>query len=236
MHVGEAQEIETQVEAVANGLTLVGRDAVPLVDAITSARPCSATRPMQARVLLGDGVVRVEHADHHVGAVDRLQRLDDGELLDRLADPGAAAHAGGVDQHVGLPVALERHFDGVARRAGLVERDQALLAEQAVDQRGFAHVGPSDHRDANGAGRVAEHVGRIERAFEPVERALDQRIETLLVRGRNRDGFTEAEAMELRLRHVVVQALGLVRDDDDGLAAAPQEIGDVQVLRRAAFA
>jgi hypothetical protein len=44
--------------------------------------------------------------------------------------------------------ALERHLDRVARGAGLVERDDPLLADQRVDEGRLADVGPADHGDA----------------------------------------------------------------------------------------
>jgi hypothetical protein len=50
------------------------------------------------------------------------------------------------------------------------------------------------------------------------------------------DGFAEAETVELRGRHVVVEAFRLVGDDQHGPAAAAQELSDMQVLRRAALA
>ena len=58
-------------------------------------------------------------------------------------------HAGGVveAEFAAVPVELDR--DGVARDAGFRAGEQALLAEQAVDQRGLAGVGPADDRDAD---------------------------------------------------------------------------------------
>ncbi len=56
------------------------------------------------------------------------------------------------------------------------------------------------------------------------------------MRGRNGDRLAEAEAMKLGLRHVVVEAFGLVGDDQHRLAAAAQQVSDVQVLRRATLA
>ena len=55
---------------------------------------------------------------------------------------------GGVDQRVAPAAALERHLDRVARGAGLVEGDDALLADQRVDQRRLADVGAADDGDA----------------------------------------------------------------------------------------
>ena len=63
----------------------------------------------------------------------------------------------GVDQHVSCSLAVavavlahERHLDGVAGGAGLVEHHHPLLAEDAVDQGGFAHIGAAQHRHAHG--------------------------------------------------------------------------------------
>ncbi len=87
--------------------------------------------------------------------LDRLQRLDHRELLDRLEHLAAAAQPGGVDQRVGASAALEVEVDRVARRARLVEGDHPLLAEQRVDQRRLADVGPPDDRHLDARGTVA---------------------------------------------------------------------------------
>ena len=118
----------------------------------------------QRGILLGDRVVRIDDADHDVRRVDGLQRLDDAEFLDRFFDARAASHAGGIDERVATAVALERHEHRVARRARLIERDQALLAQQPIDERRLADVRPADHRDANivGTGGIAV-LGRAPR-------------------------------------------------------------------------
>ncbi len=87
------------------------------------------------RILVGHAFGRVEQQQHDMGVLDRLQRLDNRELLDRLEHPALAAQAGGIDQLELLAVALDGHRDRVARRTRHVEGDQALLAEPGVDQR-----------------------------------------------------------------------------------------------------
>ena len=122
-----------------------------LLTAITSARPRSATMPRSVASCSATVLLRVQHANHDVRLIDRLQGLDDAPLLEAVVHACAAAHAGRVDQHVGLAVALEGHVHRVARRARLVERDHALLAEQAVDQRRLADIRPADHADPDRA-------------------------------------------------------------------------------------
>ena len=55
--------------------------------------------------------------------------FDTERMLDLVVDLRAAAHAGGVDQRELAAVALERHEDAVARGAGDLARDQALVAD-----------------------------------------------------------------------------------------------------------
>jgi hypothetical protein len=87
-------------------------------------------------------------------------------------DARAAPDAGRVDQRVALAVALERHHDGVARRAGLIEGDHAILAEQPIDQGALADVGAADHRDLD-----AGHLGPVLRiGNEPASAASSSEI------------------------------------------------------------
>ena len=72
MHRCEAQEIELEVEPVADGVALVGRDAIPLVDRDHERATLFGDESQQARVLVGDGVVGVDHADHDIGSINRL--------------------------------------------------------------------------------------------------------------------------------------------------------------------
>ena len=99
-------------------------------------------------VLLGDAALGVQHEDGDVAAGDGILGAFDAEELDRIVDAPGFAHAGGVDQHIGLPHALgfdlERHVHGVAGRAGNGADDHALGLGERVDDGGFADVGPAD--------------------------------------------------------------------------------------------
>ncbi|HWC46448.1 MAG TPA: ribosome biogenesis GTPase Der, partial [Casimicrobiaceae bacterium] len=131
--------------------TLLRVRGVPLVDADGERAARFEDVTGEVRVLLGDAVDGIEQQDHDVRVLDRLQRLDHRELLDRLAHLAATAHAGGVDQRVAPIAAVEIEADRIARRARLVERDHALLAEQRIDQGRLADVGPPDDGDLDPA-------------------------------------------------------------------------------------
>src|SRR3546814_2568637 len=46
-----------------------------------------------------------------------------------------------IDQRIGNTAALEIDLDGIARSAGHVKGNNAIFAQQGIDQRGLAHVG-----------------------------------------------------------------------------------------------
>jgi hypothetical protein len=129
------EEVEAQVHAVTDRVALRWVDAVPLVDGNDERTALLVDQAEQARVLLRDRVARIDDADHDVRHVDRLQRLDDAPLLEALIDFRPAANACRIDQLVMDAVTLERHMDCVARRARLVECDEAILPHQPIDQR-----------------------------------------------------------------------------------------------------
>ena len=72
---------------------LVGVDRVPLVDRDHDRAAALEDVAGDVRVLVGDALGRVEQQQHDVGIGDRLQRLDDRELLDRLEHLALAAQA-----------------------------------------------------------------------------------------------------------------------------------------------
>ena len=66
---------------------------------------------------------------------------------------GAGAHAGGVDQHVGLAVVQVGDVNGIAGSARHIGDDGAPVPEDGVDQGGFACVGASHYGYLDGKGR-----------------------------------------------------------------------------------
>ena len=97
--------------------------------------------PSKLRVLLAHAFVRVQHEDDDVGALNRVQRFDDGEFFDFVADPRLAPHACGIYQGEAVAVrVLVGNGDGVARRPGDGAGYKAFFANEAVEQGRFARV------------------------------------------------------------------------------------------------
>ena len=65
-----------------------------------------------------------------------------------------ATQAGGVDELVVAVAIAEIDGDRIPRGAGLIEGDEAFLAQQRVDQRGLAAIGTTDHGHADGLALV----------------------------------------------------------------------------------
>ena len=85
------QEAQLAVE-VALGLgPLLGVGRVPLVDGDHDRAAGLENVAGDMRILLGDAVRGIEQQHHDVRVLDRLQRLDDREFLDRLEAPCRAA-------------------------------------------------------------------------------------------------------------------------------------------------
>src|SRR5690606_15858812 len=86
----------------------------------------------------------IHDKDHYVGVLNRLQRLDHGELFDRFEDLAATAYACGVDQRVFFVATFEGNIDTVSGGSSLIINNDPLFPEHAVDQRRFADIGPTD--------------------------------------------------------------------------------------------
>ena len=201
----------------------------------------------QALVLAGDALGGVDHEQGDVGVVDRPQGPHERVVLGRVVDPRAPAHAGGVDEHDRSVLGLDERVDGVAGRAGEVVDDGAVLADEAVEQRRLADVGPPDDGDARRP-RLVRRPRLLEldvgvdrrRRGSPVgagacgREAVDDDVEQVAgapaVQGADRVRLAETEGQELPALVLAAVVVGLVGDDDDVVAAAAQPVGDGLVV------
>ena len=170
---------------------------VPFVDRDDDGAAFLLDQIGDALVLLLEGVLDVEQHDHDLGKAHRVERVGDRKLFQLLVDARAAAKAGGVVDAEFLPAPVEIDRDGVARDAGLRPGEQALLADQPVDQRRLAGVGPADNGDADRMrARTARPPPRCcgRRAFG--QRRAQRVVEigqAFVVLGGNRHRVAEAE-------------------------------------------
>ena len=166
------------------------------------------------------------------------------ELLGRFRNARLAAQTGRIEQ-AHRPVApLEVGGDGIAREPRLRPGDHALLAEQRIDQRRLAGVGPADHGHADRAGLVV----RLDAALLVVAGAIratlgdrlqaergqdgrDQFADTLAMLGRYGDRLAETEPERL-VEPVGARApLALVGNQHDRPARGTHRLGEGRVGR-----
>ena len=117
----------------------------------------------------------------------------------------------------------ERRIYRVPGCAGYVGYDEALLAQQLVDEQRLAHVRPADDGDAK---VVAGHIFLFGRQF--LDELVEEIAGVLSVLRRNGMRIARAELVEL----VEVRALGivdLVGDHEPGLSGLAHELGDARV-------
>ncbi len=74
--------------------------------------------------------VGVDHQDRHLGALDLALGQHHRQLLRRARGLAAPPDAGGVDEQIVLPFALDQGVDRVARRAGNGRDEDPLVARR----------------------------------------------------------------------------------------------------------
>ena len=131
-----------------------------------------------------------------------------------------------------MPVEIDR--DGVARGAGLRRGEQALFADQPVDQGRLAGIRTSDNGDANGM-RLGGCSG-FDLLCGRLRQRRAQRVikigEALIVLGRQRDRLAEAEFVRFKPARFAGGAFHLVGDQHGRLAGLAHDGGEGAVDRR----
>gem|GEM_PF-4239642 len=174
-----------------------------------------------------------------------MARIGHGHALQLLGHIGALAHACGVDQadladflRLGIgPLPIDRN--GVTRNAGFRAGEQAVLAEDAVDESRLARVRTADDRQLE---RPAQQCFLIlffrELRLFGLERfqVRQQRFEQVgnahPVLGGERDRIAEAERIGLQHAAFAGAAFGLVGQHDHRHRRGAQPLADLLVQRR----
>ena len=170
-------------------------------------------------VLLGDALCRVDHDDADVRTLDREQRTHDRELLDLLVHLALFADAGGVDEGKLAVRVVYVSVYAVARRAGNVRDDDALLAQHAVEQAGLADVRLADQSNADTLVVLFLLVCRREMLVSRVE----QLTHAVAVQSGDAERLAQTEIVELiKFRRRIARLVAFVDREHDRLARAQQ--------------
>ena len=227
---------------------LVGGD-VPFVERDDEAPAFAEHQIGDAQVLRFEPQRRVEQQHDDLGEVDRVLGIGDRHFLELVDDPRALAQACGIDQAHGAAFVFPRTRDAVARDARLGADDEAVLPEQAVDQRRLARVGTPDDGELERHGVTPRLLGlgafvglllgqriRCDDRIEDGHQRLVQVGEPLAVLGRDLDRRTEPELVRFGDAALARPPLGLVGDQQHLHVVRPQPLREVPIEWRDAGA
>ena len=196
---------------------------VPLVDDDDDALGGVVDVAGDMRILRGDALHAVDHQHGDIGAIDGAMRAQDAVLLDARPDAPTAANARGVDQDERLALVVDDRINGVARGAGDVADDDALLPDDGVHQRGLTDVGTAHDGEAWRAGQRLVGVLIYRRGQQRGDR-VEQVASSRAGDGGERDRLAQPQRVELDGLLPPRRIVGLVRAEHD--AACPSGAAD----------
>src|SRR5579875_50026 len=130
-------------------------DQVPFVDDDDEGAALLHHEARKPEILAVKRIGAIGDQHHHLREADGSQGFRGRKLLERVRHLGAPAQARGVDK-ANFPIAIPR-LDRyrITRHAGLGPRQQALLPEEAVRERRFPDIRPTENGDVK---RPLSHV------------------------------------------------------------------------------
>ena len=193
---GIAHERHAVGDLLANlGLGVGTLHQVPLVQHDDHGALAVGGEARHALVLVGQADGAVDDQDGHVGTVDGAHGAHEAVVLHVLVDLALLAQAGGVDDGVALTVVLDDGVDGVARGAGDVGHDGAVIRGQTVGQRGLASVGATDDGDVDAAVLLLV-VGGLD-LLQVLHHGVEQVARAVAVQRGDRPRIAQAQLVEL---------------------------------------
>ena len=100
-------------------------------------------------ILLSNAFCSIDHQKNDIASINGAERTNDAVAFDRLFHLTAAAHPCRIDQRILDAVLHKVRINGIARRPRNVADNDALFAENLIDDRAFTDVWSSDDSNAN---------------------------------------------------------------------------------------
>ena len=189
---------------------------------------------------------RIEQQHDDLGEIDGPARIGNRQFLELVDHAGTLAHAGGVDQAdlaglVGLGIEpFPVDGDGIAGDPGLGTGQQAVFAQQLVDQRGLAGIGTPDDRQLERTGQglfivlgleLGSRFGFFGLGADQRPQAAEQVGHAFAVFGRDAERLSQAQRIAFVNAGLCRLAFGLVGDEHDRHFLLAQPAGDFLVQR-----
>lgn len=183
----------------------------------------------------------VKHHDDDLGQAKHAERVGDRELLERCLHARLAPKARRIDQPDRAAAIAPIDRDGIACQPGLRPCHHPLLADELIEQRGLADIGPPDDREAQ---RPLAHgaingvsLGVIRRLGVGMGRYHVIEIdEPFAMSGGDGNGLAETQLKGFETTGFTRTAFAFVGDDVNRLAGAPEVLRERAIIRRNAGA
>ena len=172
-------------------------------------------------VLLRELVHGVDDEDGYVAVVDGPDGADDAVPFQRFVDFALFPHARGVHEDEGLAFVGPYGVHGVPGGTHFVSYQGPFIAQEGIDESGFAYVRPAYDGGADNVFRF--FFLRIRESFG---NAVQKVPEAQAVHGGNADGVAETQGIELVNLHFLVFAVHFIHRHHYGLSGLPEEACD----------
>ena len=234
-HAGPAQKVKFTLEVQIEPLAFIAVEQIPLIDRHHKRAPGVEHVAGDVGITFTHAFLGVNDKNDNVGVLNGLQRFNDGKLLHGLKNTAFLSQTSRIHQLVGASVIFEIDLDRIARCARHIKSNDALFADQCIDEGGFAGIRTAGKRDLDAAGTVIVFFGfRFvkRKVFRQARKRQIERIaDTLTMRAGNQMRFTEPEFIELRLGGFR-ETFGFIDKQHDRSISAAQMLRDADILRR----
>ena len=188
----EAEAIGVIPALMLHGVGLLALHSIPLVDNDDAGLALLVGITGHLAVLLGEADGGIHQDQGHAAAFHSGQCAHDHIAFKAVRNVAALAQTGGIGKDELAVGVVHGGVNGITGGTSLVGNDHPVLAQNAVGQAGFAHIGAAD--DGNGDAILLHHgLAEIEVGADSVQQVAG----AVTVHGRDGHHLVKAQVIEL---------------------------------------
>ncbi len=202
---------------------------VPFVDGDDAGLSGLMRTACDLGILLRDALRGINHNHTDIRPLNRHQRAHDAEFFHLFVHARAFANTRRIDQQIASLVAFIHAVHAVARCARDIADNDALFAENLVDERGLADIRLADDRDLDLlALRLVLRLFRREIFIAGIEQIAG----AVAVQGGNGERVAQSEVVKfIKFRRLAARPVAFVDREHHRLARTAQHRRDILVRR-----
>ena len=132
---------------IAHGVGFLVLHSIPLVDNNDGCFTGFVNKACDFGILFGNTIVGINQDQTNIGTLNGIDGTHIGEFFDGIVHLALAAHTGGINEAILAGLVFKVRVDGIAGSTGHVGNNDALFAQNTVQQAGLAHIGLADDGD-----------------------------------------------------------------------------------------